>query len=584
MSYNRWRLCIVFTIIIQGFALGQEQPPVDNYYRKHIKYYNPSETPNVFNTLYARYFNKSEKDPNKRSIALIAGVSQYKSSKINNLAPAKKDIDNLFKYLKDNQKFDEIIVLKDKAVNETNLDYFLKNYLPKRFRKYKKTKFLFAYTGHGSQNNKNTRGYLVKHNAYNLLDRANSIPLTVLSAWLDEAISDCFQSLVLINSCYGGHFVNIPIAFGGKDSYSKRSGHHVITAGTANQQVFAKDNSSGSYFFDILLEGLTTGNADVGPNGKDGVITTREIMGYLESKTPYNYQIPKLGGLIPNKENNGYFYFYNGLGVKKYKNKFKKLSTDHYISFGAEEIKDRGAVAFKDNDGDGIDNAVDKCPNEYGVIEKFGCPDNNEKTISKKLLLYKSNKGKFGFVDVNTDKFIINPIYNTANDFIDGLALVSKNGKYGFIDKKGKEVIPLKYNYALPFHNGLSAVTLNRKTGYINKKNEIIVPLVLERGYSFHKGGAIIKKNGKHGFINTKGNIIVPPIYEILDVYNPNSLIRAKKAGKFGFIDAKGNEKIPFVYDDAIHFSLGRARVKKKESFFYINLKGICIKDCPKKI
>lgn len=42
--------------------------------------------------------------------------------------------------------------------------------------------------------------------------------------------------------------------------------------------------------------------------------------------------------------------------------------------------------------------------------------------------------------------------------FIDGLAVVSIEGKCGFIDKTGKEAIPLRYEQASPFCDGLAIV------------------------------------------------------------------------------------------------------------------------------
>ena len=57
--------------------------------------------------------------------------------------------------------------------------------------------------------------------------------------------------------------------------------------------------------------------------------------------------------------------------------------------------------------------------------------------------------------------------YNNIFDFSEGLASVELNGKWGFINKTGKEVIPLKYDDAYPFSEGLAKVKLNGKYGLI---------------------------------------------------------------------------------------------------------------------
>ena len=46
-----------------------------------------------------------------------------------------------------------------------------------------------------------------------------------------------------------------------------------------------------------------------------------------------------------------------------------------------------------------------------------------------------------------------------------------KGDKWGYIDKKGKIVIPIQYDDAWPFSdNGLARVKVNGKWGYIDKK------------------------------------------------------------------------------------------------------------------
>jgi hypothetical protein len=49
---------------------------------------------------------------------------------------------------------------------------------------------------------------------------------------------------------------------------------------------------------------------------------------------------------------------------------------------------------------------------------------------------------------------------------------VKLNGKYGFIDKDGNEVINLIYEEASDFYNGYSLVKLNGEVFYINKSGK----------------------------------------------------------------------------------------------------------------
>ena len=48
-----------------------------------------------------------------------------------------------------------------------------------------------------------------------------------------------------------------------------------------------------------------------------------------------------------------------------------------------------------------------------------------------------------------------------------GLACVHLNGKCGFIDKEGNEIIPCEYDYADDFKDNLARVKLKGKWGII---------------------------------------------------------------------------------------------------------------------
>lgn len=92
--------------------------------------------------------------------------------------------------------------------------------------------------------------------------------------------------------------------------------------------------------------------------------------------------------------------------------------------------------------------------------------------LSEGLAVVKRD-GKYGFID-NTGQVVIPPKYDLVWDFSEGLARVSQNGKAGFIDNTGKVVIPLKYDKAYSFYNGVAGV-LDRSTGeafYINRQGE----------------------------------------------------------------------------------------------------------------
>lgn len=79
----------------------------------------------------------------------------------------------------------------------------------------------------------------------------------------------------------------------------------------------------------------------------------------------------------------------------------------------------------------------------------------------------------YGFAKENK-QVIIKPVYDHAESFREGLALVRLNKRFGFIDKNGHVVIDLIYDNALSFKNGRSFVELNNTRYYINKQGKIL--------------------------------------------------------------------------------------------------------------
>ena len=70
-----------------------------------------------------------------------------------------------------------------------------------------------------------------------------------------------------------------------------------------------------------------------------------------------------------------------------------------------------------------------------------------------------------------TGTIVINPQFNSADSFSDGLARVRigdfTTGKWGFIDKTGHYVINPQFNGATSFSDGLAQVSIGGKWGYI---------------------------------------------------------------------------------------------------------------------
>jgi hypothetical protein len=245
-----------------------------------------------------------------RSIALVAGVSHYPRLPVGSryLPPAEADRNQLVEYLKKEEFFDEIVVLWDDDMNSENLSYFLKEYFPERLSAFPKSRFLFAYSGHGFSDGSD--GYLLRASATSFSDKHSAINLQSLRGLMNDVVGSGYYVLVLLNSCYAGAFLNNR-SFGGH-YLPKQRGAHAITAGAAQEKAWSDSSlGPGSVFFEKVLAGLG-GAADQDPD-HEGIITVSGLYAYLRREVQISTdqkQAPQLGDLSKS-QSEGEFFFLN---------------------------------------------------------------------------------------------------------------------------------------------------------------------------------------------------------------------------------------------------------------------------------
>ena len=180
---------------------------------------------------------------------------------------------------------------------------------------------------------------------------------------------------------------------------------------------------------------------------------------------------------------------------------------------------------------------------------------------------------KWGYSD-STKRVLIQPIFEEACFFSEGLAAVRVGKKWGFIDTTGRIVInPGKYDVFGGFKNGYAWIRTFRKGGYtyIDKHGGMISkPVFCDFGYddsSFGLDGyAIVSKNCRDcspesdnmcadfGVIDKKGVIVVKLIYKRIhrSPYKGFFLVGVAKGGdlKWGLLDIQsGKIVIPCHYN-----------------------------------
>jgi hypothetical protein len=228
--------------------------------------------------------------------------------------------------------------------------------------------------------------------------------------------------------------------------------------------------------------------------------------------------------------------------------------------------------------------------------------NNSSKSISKKIdwrekyddfsdfsegLAYVRKNGKYGFIN-EEGKEVIPCIYDIAYKFVEGLAKVEKNGKDGFINKEGIEVVPCLYDWVNYFSEGLVAAKKLDKFGFVDKNGKEAIPFIYDDAASFSENKAWVKKNNTQYFINKLGDCVKDCSEEINKANEINKnyrleegMAKVKKNGKFGFIDSQGNWVIQPIFEEVYGFQNGHAHVKQNGMWFFIDKNGNCIENCP---
>ena len=182
------------------------------------------------------------------------------------------------------------------------------------------------------------------------------------------------------------------------------------------------------------------------------------------------------------------------------------------------------------------------------------------------------------FID-KTGKVVIDDGYSYSGNFKNGIASVSKIGKYGVVDKTGKLIIPMEYTKVDEPENGYVKVyDKEKKVALFTLAGKGVVPLGAydEIWGAFNDGLCAVKSGGKYGFIDQTGKLVIAPFLDRPTIFS-DGLARVEQDKKVGYIDKTGKLVIPYVAGYGLHFSEGLAAFSfaaADKKWGYINKTG----------
>ncbi len=120
-------------------------------------------------------------------------------------------------------------------------------------------------------------------------------------------------------------------------------------------------------------------------------------------------------------------------------------------------------------------------------------------------------KDKYRVIDGTTGRPVSPVLYDDVDFFSEGICMIRKDGKYGLLNKKGKEVIIPKYDDIGGSQEGFAWFKLGDKRGFVEvATGKEIIPAIYDDAHSFTDGKAKVKKDGRTFYIDKTGKEVHP--------------------------------------------------------------------------
>lgn len=196
--------------------------------------------------------------------------------------------------------------------------------------------------------------------------------------------------------------------------------------------------------------------------------------------------------------------------------------------------------------------------------------------------------GSPAIIDIDGNYVVRPGIYEKINfdDFSEGMCPVTREGKEGYIDIYGNEVVPCQWKYVTKFENGFGRVNIQSREdnrplcGLVDKTGRLVVP----PRYSYVervRNSDLIRTEGPSCLYNSDGDLLIENLGYIQRSSSEGKLIVRGNGGEY-FVDNKGS-KCSKRFSDASPYQGGFASVSlyngnKEPIYAYLDSEGNIIR------
>lgn len=173
---------------------------------------------------------------------------------------------------------------------------------------------------------------------------------------------------------------------------------------------------------------------------------------------------------------------------------------------------------------------------------------------TKRLRLIKRD-GKIGLLNADTLKEAVECKYEEfGSAALDGVISAKYDGKYGFINTDGKEVVPFECEERKMFGDNIYEMKKNGLLGFVSLKGDVLLPFEYTGVKESYEDGFYfitrkVEDGELKGVINKEAKVVVPVEYAQVENYS-RQFFKVKHLGKYGLFDFTGKQILPVEYKE----------------------------------
>lgn len=148
------------------------------------------------------------------------------------------------------------------------------------------------------------------------------------------------------------------------------------------------------------------------------------------------------------------------------------------------------------------------------IAQSLGTDPCASSDMESELISYRSGD-RYGYVDVDGN-VVIEAQWDEVTEMKGGVSRVRIGRKWGLIDSSGAKLSRLLYDEIWEFtaREALALVVKNSKYGFIDRKGRVAISVKYDYAASFSEDFAVASLNGRFGYIDVRGRWKVPPQYD----------------------------------------------------------------------